>query len=246
MNLGMGESGNINIINNNNNRDEAEDKSPSKKLLSKDSIVVISYPPIEDRIVDEEQGREIICGICCELLNNPMQCGNGHLFCQECIVRALELTNKCPTCRCKLTEDTLSSNLFVKQFINNLLFHCKFKYSIPNSNELAHNIKYNMDENGCPTQLKLLQLENHEKECEYSWIRCLYTYSTSTKYLSSSFHMVRKRDWDSHKLTCHLRPAICQHCDSSVSFFSLSVSFFCEYFSSSPLNLISARVDAGT
>lgn len=64
------------------------------------------------------------CGICLETLNDPVQCKRGHAFCRECIVEALTKCEECPSCREKLTEDTLSDCLFAKQQIASRQVYC--------------------------------------------------------------------------------------------------------------------------
>src|SRR5689334_20102731 len=69
-------------------------------------------PPLETLIVDGESAEELMCNICLEVLENPRQCRNGHLFCMECITPALALTPECPICRTALTEPTLARYIF--------------------------------------------------------------------------------------------------------------------------------------
>lgn len=42
---------------------------------------------------------ELHCPICCELLRSPVQLACHHVFCSECVRGALNVHQRCPTCR---------------------------------------------------------------------------------------------------------------------------------------------------
>jgi hypothetical protein len=42
---------------------------------------------------------DFLCGICLDVLNEPRNCKNGHLYCAACLNAHLEHSNYCPHCR---------------------------------------------------------------------------------------------------------------------------------------------------
>lgn len=67
------------------------------------------------------------CSICRDILNDPVQCRSGHLFCRNCIKQWLAKHPNCPTCRESLSVNTLSDSLAIKSQINSKVVHCKTK-----------------------------------------------------------------------------------------------------------------------
>lgn len=47
---------------------------------------------------------KVKCSICLEQLTNITSTVCGHIFCEDCIVKAIKSSKKCPICRCKLTQ----------------------------------------------------------------------------------------------------------------------------------------------
>lgn len=41
---------------------------------------------------------DLECNICMNTISNPVQCVNGHLFCQECVSPHLSAKGTCPSC----------------------------------------------------------------------------------------------------------------------------------------------------
>lgn len=74
---------------------------------------------------DYAKYNDYICGLCLDVLNEPLQCRSGHLFCRLCILNSLKSTAKsCPTCRCFLTRSLLHKNIVASNMVNDLLAHC--------------------------------------------------------------------------------------------------------------------------
>ncbi len=57
---------------------------------------------------------------CLEVLRDPVQCTNGHLFCRACIGEALRYHSCCPTSHCFLDERQLIVSLLAKQIFSAL------------------------------------------------------------------------------------------------------------------------------
>src|SRR5689334_2933901 len=85
----------------------------SESVLGYDTNIFVNKPA--DRYV---------CSLCLNILNNPLQCPNGHCCCKECITEALKVRKECPICKCKLSLDTLSRNLYVQTDISEMKTKC--------------------------------------------------------------------------------------------------------------------------
>lgn len=48
---------------------------------------------------------QLDCGICLGIFVDPVTTVCGHTFCRHCLVRTIDHTNKCPSCRAKLGGD---------------------------------------------------------------------------------------------------------------------------------------------
>eukprot|EP01038_Epipyxis_sp_PR26KG_P008955 gene8955-12076_t len=66
----------------------------------------------------------LLCPICYQVMNDPVQCLSGHSFCRGCFNYALERKATCPTCRVELNKTQLVSNLFARNLIGDLVMHC--------------------------------------------------------------------------------------------------------------------------
>jgi hypothetical protein len=53
---------------------------------------------------------EFLCGICQELMLQPVCCVEGHSWCQSCIQEWLDLNETCPVDRQPLVSSTLARN----------------------------------------------------------------------------------------------------------------------------------------
>uniref|UniRef100_A0A6B2L4X5 RING-type domain-containing protein n=1 Tax=Arcella intermedia TaxID=1963864 RepID=A0A6B2L4X5_9EUKA len=154
--------------------------------------------PLELRIVDEHKLQELQCAICLGLLSHPRQCKNGHLFCETCVLRSIQRSPKCPSCRCPLSENELSRSLFVEKHINTLNLYCKnhFKYQ-PNQKEWL------LDADGCNEVFINEEMKKHEAACPYNWVDCSWNKKCSR---------VRKKDLEAHLEQCEWRMVACRHC----------------------------------
>lgn len=49
---------------------------------------------------DASSAEDLMCEICRDVLKEPLQCKNGHVFCEFCITKnVVEYCNKCPKCK---------------------------------------------------------------------------------------------------------------------------------------------------
>ena len=186
-------------------------QSESKMQVKKEHLL-----PVEDRIITEKLKYDVLCGICCMILTHPRQCLSGHVYCGDCLAKCIGKGMPCPVCRRDMTEESVARNLFLEEYCKEFLVHCQYYYECP---ETENPILVIADD-GCPEEIQYCDLESHEKECKYSWIRCPFTYR------SNSEHKVRKLNWQAHKEVCEFRPTICRYCDNCQPFMELNVCRF--------------------
>ena len=74
--------------------------------------------------VDSSLIASLECIICTNVLNDPVQCRNGHGFCRTCLEESMKTKKQCPTCSVALTPTTISSSLIVKNLIENAHVYC--------------------------------------------------------------------------------------------------------------------------
>jgi len=183
--------------------------SPTKEKTSKRESLL----PAEDRIVFEKLKYDVLCGVCCEIISHPRQCLSGHAYCGDCVAKCIAAEMPCPSCRRPLTEETVARNLILEEYINEFLVHCQYHYECPD--EENPQVIEDKTGGGCPEEVPYNLLEQHERDCKYSWIRCPFTYK------ADAIHKVRKLCWQEHKDVCEFRPSICRYCDGSHPFCSL-------------------------
>lgn len=183
-------------------------------FLSQNSETV---PPLEVRIVDQDSSKDLQCGICLQILGNPKQCKNGHMFCSPCITAHLSKKEECPTCRCTLRESELARNLFVERHLRNLKIFCKYRYrltTLPKST----NPDWIEDENGCVESFTTETVIEHEKLCPFGFVPCKY---------SLKCEGIRRKTLLKHEQVCPFRPLECVHCKTAIEFSKMEVGFSC-------------------
>jgi tetratricopeptide (TPR) repeat protein len=95
----------------------------------------------------------IECCICCDYLTEVRETPCCHqLFCHSCIQSWLQTSTKnCPRCRSTtLTEQTLTKNIVIQRFVDNLQFDCPHKLQ------------------GCAAKVPRIDLIEHKRSCTYS------------------------------------------------------------------------------
>ncbi|BFZ02898.1 hypothetical protein BsWGS_05937 [Bradybaena similaris] len=129
---------------------------------------------------------ELICGICMNVLDTPYETPCHHVFCRECIVKAVKENKKCPICRARCREKQCKEVLpLVQNLINKLTMRCD-----------------NFD-NGCTDLILKEFFLDHVKSCEYAMVQCQY--KQCGQYLL-------KRDCEKHELnTCAYRDHLCDN-----------------------------------
>jgi len=159
---------------------------------------------------------DVECRICLNICNNPKQCPNGHMFCNKCILSALDNRKKCPCCSIALNEKKLSTNLLAKSMINTLSIRCP----APLVGE----------DDTCSWTGTLSTLTNHINTCEYKSINCNYC-----------DELFIRRDLNTHIESCTSRPQACTNlgCNEAVKLKDITMHYEVCHFAlvSCPLHL---------
>jgi len=109
----------------------------------------------EDEI--DHEMKELECGICYDILQNPSHCGScSARFCHSCLSRALQQATSCPSCRKEISSSASIS--LDKQFFD------KFKH-------LYKKCKYP----NCNKKCKAEEIMHHDSVCEFKPMNCKYS-----------------------------------------------------------------------
>lgn len=104
-----------------------------------------------DQFVDPEHiSPELICPICCGVLERPVQTVTDHLFCEDELLEWMERSDMCPVTNTKLNPSEIKKP---SRIISNILGGLQIKCS--NRSE------------GCTWSGKYDTLENHMRVCQY-------------------------------------------------------------------------------
>jgi hypothetical protein len=142
----------------------------------------------EDTRFETQVDDNLHCVICTEVLKDPVQCRrNEHHFCKNCITEHLKRSRNCPTCKERLTVETLGEpQRFLASTLSSLKISCE------NS------------ERGCRKVVELGSLEAHVAICDFSPVPCSN---------DQCEEMVIRRDKETHESkVCDFRRVMCHHC----------------------------------
>ncbi len=189
----------------------------------------------------------LICACCIEVLRDPVQCPNGHLFCRTCIAQALQYCERCPTCRCNLDSNQLCVSLIARQMVGTLktrctsskLTHtscrvvCKWSGSVEDLDmHLAQDCALQMvrcPHRGCRDEVPRHFLHQHKQNCNFRRVACSYC-NEQLIFLDLQRHVSR----------CSFRPVRCENgCGAQTALHNLDEHYnrcpleplVCPYFS---------------
>ncbi|KAM6101035.1 RING finger protein 151-like isoform 1-T7 [Theristicus caerulescens] len=125
----------------------------------------------------------LLCSICRDVLEDPLQAPCEHAFCTVCIHGWLVHHSNCPEDR-QMIDVSLLRPLYryMKNDLNRLQLHCKNR------------------EYGCEMVCSLESIDRHERECEYSQIPCSNAGCTV---------QIERRNLDGHLAVCEYRSREC-------------------------------------
>lgn len=106
----------------------------------------------DDQFVDPTSARQqdLYCSLCMDVFEDPVFCPQGpcqHVFCRECLTKALEKDPRCPLDRMPMGSKNITSHLFARSAVARLPVHCSNKSK------------------GCHWQGSLESLHAHEVTC---------------------------------------------------------------------------------
>ena len=127
-----------------------------------------------DLFINRDKIDDYICPICTMVARNCVEvsCGNGHIFCKECIEYHFNVTGH--TCPCdRVPNITKVNNDFVRRKILNSRVKCENATDDDSDND--NNNNNNNDNNdqkidGCRWVGPLSQYDNHLRNCEYKMV----------------------------------------------------------------------------
>ncbi|TRZ12828.1 hypothetical protein HGM15179_014284 [Zosterops borbonicus] len=125
----------------------------------------------------------LLCSICRDVLEDPLQAPCEHAFCTACIHGWLVHHSNCPEDR-QVIDVSLLRPLYryMKNDLNRLQLHCRNR------------------EYGCEMVCSLESIDRHERECEYSQIPCSN---------AGCSVQVERRNLDGHLAVCEYRSREC-------------------------------------
>ncbi|XP_051467164.1 RING finger protein 151-like [Apus apus] len=125
----------------------------------------------------------LLCSICRDVLEDPLQAPCEHAFCTACIHGWLLHHSNCPEDR-QMVDVTSLRPLYryMRNDLNRLQLHCKNR------------------EYGCVMICSLESIDRHERECEYSQIPCSNDGCTV---------QIERRNLDGHLAVCAYRSREC-------------------------------------
>ena len=155
-----------------------------------------------DNVVKGDKDKEnLICPICLNILKNPISCNStkkSHSFCEECINKSLEISDKCPLCR---QEFNSCINQNVEKLLQKLKFKCIYA------------------EEGCPRVLDYSTYFKHIEKCTFrtSLYECQiekYFYSKKTYKQCKYIGTIEKIN--KHFLKCAFTAFKCPFCSKNI------------------------------
>ncbi len=110
--------------------------------------------PTEPELDQYGVPRALKCPICITLLDDPVQCDNGHCFCLKCITAAIPSNASCPVCRCAITLVTLRGvPSYMKDQITKVVLTC-------------------IEGLDCSFTGTQSEMKKHIKVCRYRMVKC--------------------------------------------------------------------------
>eukprot|EP00051_Salpingoeca_urceolata_P027622 m.482409 g.482409 ORF g.482409 m.482409 type:complete len:469 (-) comp22535_c0_seq1:262-1668(-) len=105
----------------------------------------------EERFVEQPVEKYFCCGICLEVLREPVTCPGEHAFCYLCLNLHLNTSTTCPTCGVDITRDSLRRwNRVLIGLLHDKKLHCIYR------------------ERGCNTVMALEHIDSHEASCPFA------------------------------------------------------------------------------
>ncbi|XP_052820437.1 E3 ubiquitin-protein ligase PDZRN3-like [Mya arenaria] len=127
---------------------------------------------------------DFLCGLCGQVLLNPVTAGCQHVFCQQCVIRKMKsrVTKPvCPVCSLNLSLDMKDTTVEFKLKLLNLNVRCNHKCGesfvlaeLPDHIEACPNAPVECDfkGRGCKRTIKRCDKRKHSDECDFREVEC--------------------------------------------------------------------------
>jgi hypothetical protein len=132
---------------------------------------MISITSYDRKLFIELQNNLFECPICYNIMKDPAQCSQGHVFCRHCVAEHLIRTESCPTCREPLTKEKLLSNKIICSLIEDSEVHC-FSYIDAHQQSEDNPVKPTSTVSICEWRGKLKDAEDHYQQCQFAQTNC--------------------------------------------------------------------------
>lgn len=115
---------------------------------------------------EENQANTYLCTICQYICHDvvSVECGNGHIFCRQCMEQYVKHSNQCPNCQKPITS--IHDAKFVDRLIQSLEVKCVScipSYILPFSNKISQ----------CKWKGALREVDKHyQTQCQYTIMKC--------------------------------------------------------------------------
>ena len=153
-------------------------------------------PPLKfsrSQFVDGNMVGNLVCHICFFVLCDPVTCSNGHAFCRDCLQMAMTIRKQCPYCNVELVPGSITSNVVVRNLINEARVFCftraeQLKEDTleaavgavwemdaawgTTDSEAAIAKSAKLDHCTCTWTGKLIDAEQNFKECGFAGVKC--------------------------------------------------------------------------
>ncbi|XP_053393074.1 E3 ubiquitin-protein ligase PDZRN3-like [Mercenaria mercenaria] len=183
---------------------------------------------LDKELFEGEVGEEFLCGLCDQVLLNPVTAGCSHIFCQTCVnrkLRSLVSKSLCPSCSASLTSNTQDTTIEFKLKLLNLNLRCSHKCGanfvladLPDHMDVCPNapVKCEFKTKGCTRTVKRCDFKKHLEECDYRTVECeacgyvtlyreLFTHQSHVRCLEKKLkqQIIRERKLASKEINKH-------------------------------------------
>lgn len=171
---------------------------------------------------------EFICGLCSQVLLNPVTAGCSHIFCQTCVKRKLKshvTKAECPSCSAQLVQETTDTSVDFKLKLLTLRIACSHKCGhsfelgdLPDHMDICPNapVQCSFKLKGCKKTVKRMDLRKHMEECDFRTVECeacgvqtlycdLFTHQSKVRCLEKKLkqQIIRERKAASMEINRH-------------------------------------------
>ena len=160
--------------------------------------------------IDDSLLSDLKCGICLNLVWNPMECNEcGNSFCEYCINESKKSRNACPMCKSRPFNFRKAKGL--KKFLSKIRIKCNNEkckekpeyFDYVKHLETCPYRLYNCANEGCKYQDTLDFIKYHSNECKFRIIKCQYC-SKDIKQLAFEWHEKTECTQSIECTKCHL------------------------------------------